>query len=103
MTLRGICIVTALYAFVTKVMPWERRRYLFFMQVCSAIILHADAYAYMFRGDTSTLGWWMVRISNFIVFFFILALMRGFNAYLEYYALEEGRLEKSPQGLKISK
>jgi hypothetical protein len=29
----------------------------------------AEVLAYVFRGDPSLLGWWMVRIANFSVFF----------------------------------
>ena len=38
------------------------------LEISAMFLLIADRRAYIFRGDTSALGWWMVRISNFLVF-----------------------------------
>ena len=42
------------------------------MELSAMFLLIADRRAYIYRGDVSTLGWWMVRISNFLAFFLLL-------------------------------
>ncbi|MCR5107306.1 MAG: histidine kinase [Lachnospiraceae bacterium] len=50
----------------------------------NAIILISDVCAWIFRGDTSTLGYYMVRISNFMVFLFsFIFIIAGVNIYNE--------------------
>ncbi len=44
------------------------RRTLILVQVITGILLVFDALAYIFRGNTSQAGYYMVRISNFMVF-----------------------------------
>ncbi|MBO7420433.1 MAG: hypothetical protein J6U06_04875, partial [Spirochaetaceae bacterium] len=44
------------------------RRTLIFIEFFTGFLLLSDALAYIFRGNTSELGWYMVRLSNFFVF-----------------------------------
>ena len=101
--LRGICVVTGIYVLITKMLPWERRRYLFFVEVCSVFILMSDTYYQLFDGDMSRLGWWMNRISVFVLYFMILAFLRGFNAYLMGFAVDDGGLARIPAELIAAK
>ena len=101
--LRGICVVTGIYVLITKMLPWERRRYLFFVEVCSVFILMSDTYYRIFNGDMSRLGWWVSRISVFVLYFMILAFLRGFNAYLMGFAVEDGGLDRVPAELMTAK
>ena len=48
---------------------------LFLLELSAMFLLIADRRAYIYRGDPSTKGWWMVRISNFLVFFLTLAVI----------------------------
>lgn len=50
---------------------------------CNVLILMGDALAWLFRGNASMLGWYMVRISNFSVFFMSYILMWTMIRYLE--------------------
>lgn len=50
---------------------------------CNILILMGDALAWAFRGDESLFGWYMVRISNFSVFFMSYMLMWSMIRYLE--------------------
>ena len=50
---------------------------------CNILILIGDALAWAFRGDGSLFGWYMVRISNFSVFFMSYMLMWTMIRYLE--------------------
>ena len=44
------------------------RRTLVFIEFFTGFLLLSDALAYIFRGNTSLFGWYMVRLSNFFVF-----------------------------------
>ena len=44
------------------------RRTLILLQIITGLLLICDAFAYIFRGNSSQLGFYMVRISNFMVF-----------------------------------
>ncbi len=44
------------------------RRTLIFIEFFTACLLLFDAFAYFFRGNTTAMGFYMVRISNFLVF-----------------------------------
>ena len=44
------------------------RRTLILLEFFTGFLLLFDALAYIFRGNTSELGWHMVRLSNFLVF-----------------------------------
>ena len=68
--LSGTCCVLAILCLFTSSMPKKRRRALTLLEVYAALLLIMDRFAYIYRGNSSELGWWMVRISNFSVFLF---------------------------------
>ncbi len=72
------------------------------MELFAAMLLIMDRLAYIYRGDVSDLGFWMVRISNFSVYFFSLCIMHAFNLYLIDLLTNEGGLEKVPKRLIFS-
>lgn len=97
--LSGICSILAFLSFFTGSIPKKRRHSLMLLEICAALILIMDHYAYIYRGDVSTLGWWMVRISNFSVFLLSLFLLHVFNLYLCDLYVNEGGLKKVPKRL----
>ncbi|MBR1638366.1 MAG: HD domain-containing protein [Treponema sp.] len=99
--LSGICFVLAILSFFTKSLPKQRRRSLILIEIVGAMLLLMDRFAYIFRGDTSTLGWWMVRISNFCVFLFSLCIIHSFNLYLVDLYKNECGLKEAPTRLRI--
>ena len=80
--LGAICGMLALLVYMTKTMSQERKVALMLMQISAMFLMISDRRAYIYRGDTSTMGWWMVRISNFLVFFLTLVVIYSFNLYL---------------------
>ena len=62
--LSGICGLMGLLVYLTKSMSKTRKLALMQFEFTSMLLLIADRQAYIYRGDTSTLGWWMVRIST---------------------------------------
>ena len=94
--LSGICSILALLSFFMHSIPKKRRRALILMEVYAAILLILDRYAYIYRGDVSVTGYWMVRIANFSVYFFSLFILHAFNLYASDLYRNEGGLKKVP-------
>ncbi len=103
MVLSGVCGVMALFVHMTGTMSKARKRILVLLELSAMLLLIADRRAYLYRGDVSTKGWWMVRISNFLVFFLTLAVIYCYNMYLIDLLMHEGRLTAVPKRLKISR
>ncbi len=100
--LSGICTVLAILSFFTKSMPKKRRRPLMFLELYAALLLIMDRFAYIYRGDITDFGWWMVRIANFSVYLFSLCILFAFNLYLVDLYTTEGGLKRVPRRLKIT-
>ncbi len=98
--LSGICFVLAILSFLTNTLSKKRRRALVILEFVASLLLIMDRFAYQYRGNVSTLGYWMVRISNFSVFFLSIAIIYHFNNYLIDLLTNEGKLEKVPRRLR---
>ena len=101
LSLSSICGIIALFVFFTKSLPPKRRRALGFLEASATLLLVSDRFAYLYRGDVSTLGFWMVRISNFLVFSLSLTVIYAFNVYLTDLFVNEGGLSTVPKRLKL--
>ena len=102
LVLSGICGVMALFVYMTTTMTKKRRMTLMLLELSAMFVMIADRRAYIYRGDPSTLGWWMVRISNFMVFFLMLVVIFCFNRYLGDLLTNEGGLAAVPKRLKAA-
>ena len=96
------CVVVAVLTLLSNAIPPVRRRILFFLELSAALLLLFDRFAYIYRGDPSTTGYWMVRISNFMVFFMTLAMLESFNRYIADLAVNEGGHIKVPVAHTVS-
>ncbi len=101
MSLASICGIITLFVFISKSIPKERKRALLLIEINAMFLLGADRAAYIYRGDMSTLGYWMVRISNFIVFFTTLAIVYSFNMYLRDHLKNTLKLDPLPRRLMV--
>ena len=82
MILSSMCAVIAVFVLFMKSLPTKRRTALLCVEICSTVVMVADFLAYFYRGDPSAIGFYMVRISNLLVFFFNIGVLYAFNAYL---------------------
>ena len=82
MILSSMCGVIAVFVLFMKALPKNRRHALLSVEICSMVLMLSDFFAYAFRGDPSLTGFWIVRISNFIVFMMNIAVLYAFNAYI---------------------
>ena len=102
LVLIGICGITAFFVYITGTLSKKRKMALMLVEIYSTILLISDRFAYIYRGDTSRLGYWMVRISNFLVFFMTLAVVHAINLYMIDLMKNEAGLKKVPFRLKAS-
>ena len=100
--LSGICSVLVLLSFFARSLTKKRRRVIIMLELYSSLLLIMDRLAYIYRGDISSTGFWMVRITNFCVFLFSLCIVHSFNLYLIDLFTREGKLEKVPPVLLLN-
>ena len=99
--LSGVCSVLAILTAFTESLPLRRRYAVGGVELCAALLLISDRLAYMYRGDISSIGFYMTRASNFLVFFFSLLIIVSFNLYLKDIFTNEGKMSSPPDLLKV--
>ena len=97
----GICGVLFLLATMTGAMSRRRRMCLSLLEFSAMLLLLCDRFAYIYRGDVSTMGWWMVRICNFMVYFCTLVIPYGLSIFVGDLCMNEGRIKKLPKRLTV--
>ena len=98
----GVCGLLAFLVLLTKAIPLKRRFILMAMELCAMFLLIADRYCYIYRGDISDLGYWMVRICNFAVYLMTLFILVIFNLYLGNLCLNEVGLKVLPKRMRVA-
>ena len=97
----GVCSVLAVLTSFTKTLTEKRKFELIALEVTAALLLTMDRFAYIYRGDVSSLGWWMVRISNFCVYLFGYAMIFFYTMYTKDLYMHEGGMKKTPVILDV--
>ena len=100
MVMSGICGMIAFFVYKTDTLSKTRKKALMVLELSAMFLMIADRQAYIWRGNVSAKGWWMVRISNFLVFFLTLVVLYAFNMYQIDLFTHEGRLDCIPMRLK---
>ena len=93
----GICGVLAVLSLLPVTLSRKRRRIIALMELAAMFLLIYDRYAYIYRGDESTDGFYMVRISNFLVYLLILYIPHAITLFLSDLLRNEGKLVKLPK------
>lgn len=101
LVLCGISAATAFFMALSKSLDKERKFYLILTNIFAVLLLHFDRASYIYRGDTSEMGYWMVRISNFIVFCMVLMIVWAFNHYVRDIYSDETGIKKIPFRLRL--
>lgn len=101
LVLSGVSAAVAFFLSLSKSIDNERKTFLILANAGSVMLLISDRAAYMYRGDPSVLGYWMVRVSNFLVFAMVLLILWSFNHYVRDIYVDETGLEKIPFRLKL--
>lgn len=76
------CLVAAICFFWGKNYEPRTRKWMIWMQLSTSLLLFSDANAYFFRGEPGRTGYWMVRITNFLVFFTLDVTLLFFERYV---------------------
>ncbi|MCR4954760.1 MAG: diguanylate cyclase, partial [Treponema sp.] len=95
----AICAVMTVMLLLTKFLSKKRKWILIGMEVIATFLLFFDRMAYIYSGNPSTVGYIMVRVSNFFVFFMTSAIVFCFNFYLCDLLVNEGKVSKIPRRL----
>ena len=99
--LSGICGILAFMTLMTRALTRRRKCILALMELSAMLLLISDQYAYLFHGYDGALGFTMVRITNFLVFFFILFIPHLVTQYLKDLYRNEGAFTAAPLSLKV--
>lgn len=100
LVLIGIIGMLIFFTLISKALSEKRRLCMIALELSVQILLISDRLAYIYRGNTSTLGYWMVRVSNFLVFTLSLVTLWTFTIYLSDLYLNEGGLARVPRTLQ---
>ena len=88
------CLIASLTVSVSDGKNNPKRRKLIMIQLVAALLLLSDSFAWLFRGAEGTLGYYMVRISNYLVFESNYMISMVFAAYLTDYLEESGSVDR---------
>ena len=97
----GVCAIASVFVYTTKALAPKKKMALVLMEIYSVLLLTFDRFAYIYHGNETTLGYYMVRISNFLAFFMILMLIHSFNLYLSDFICNECEMKKAPVTIYI--
>ena len=86
----GILMIMTL---LPKFMSYKRRSILALMEFASMMLLIFDRLSYLYRGDVSTYGGLMVRLSNGMCYFLMLLIPLLVTHFMQDLYLNEGKLE----------
>lgn len=86
-------LIAALCIFMNKNFEREKRKWMLHMLLICAALLFSDALAWGYRGGSGDAAYYMVRISNFLVFILSDVLLLAFHGYVCCHLLE-GKEEK---------
>lgn len=76
------CLIALICMYVGNKEDNKSRKVLSLMQLLNAFLLLADSFAWAYRGNTTTLGYYMVRVSNFCVYITNYTIMSVFTYYV---------------------
>ena len=83
LVLTGILVLLLFFSIAIRNLS-NTHRFGFVALIASAtLLLLADRYAYIYRGDESELGFWMVRICNFLTYAMTIAVIFFYNHLLK--------------------
>ena len=100
LSLSSICAITTFFVFLSGSLEKGRKIALMIMEIGGMILLIFEMFSYIYRGDRSELGYWMVRVGNFMTFAMMPVLMGGFAYYLNDLLKNDVGLKKTPKRLK---
>ena len=78
----GVCGILTFMTLITSNVPNRKKSILTLMEAAATLLMFFERFSYIYRGNTSIKGYYMVRISNAFVFFLILLIPYIVSHYL---------------------
>ncbi|MBP5308046.1 MAG: HD-GYP domain-containing protein [Clostridia bacterium] len=98
----GMCGILAFMTLITKTLPGKTKLILASMEISAMLLLFFDRICYVYRGNTSKLGFYMVRIGNGLVYFFLLLIPFLVTRFLGDLYKNECMLSRTPIQLTVA-
>ena len=89
------CVLSLIVAICLLAGGRPRRLFLQLL-LCNTVILLCDAAAWLFKGHMDAASWWIVRVSNFLVFALGYVLLASFTHYLTAYLGQRASVSSAP-------
>lgn len=80
--LSGICGMITVFACITKYPSKKRKLAQLMMALSTVVLLISEILGEKYSGDTTLMGYWMVRVCNFLIYLITLLVVHFFNLYL---------------------
>lgn len=102
LALASICAIIAFFTCISNIMSKRRKAILLMMQIGASIWLEADRISYLYVHGLGRTSFYLSRISNFFVYMMTVFVLSTVSLYLDDILRNEGGLQKTALGLKIS-
>ncbi|MBP3743397.1 MAG: HD domain-containing protein [Treponema sp.] len=100
LSLSSMCFIIFVFMLLTGINTTKRKA-LLVLELSAAILLFADRSAYLFEGDPSRTGFYMARISNFLLFIMNFFILGSYSTYLREVFSETKKLNPKHIRFKI--
>lgn len=87
------CLISVIIVFLTRNFDSAGAGKLILLMLCSFLLLINDCAAWIFRGNTTEAGYYIVRVSNFCAFFFGFLMMPLLAEYISYLIERRSKIE----------
>ena len=101
LALGAICVMMAVLLVITRSLARRRKWILVIMDLIATFLISFDRASYVYAGDETRFGSFMVRLSNFMDFFLIPAIILSFSLYIADLLTNEGKMKNVPRRLKL--
>lgn len=103
LALSSVCFVILIFIVLTNYLSKEKKKALLFFVFSTAFLLLVDRFAYIYRGDTTTIGFIMAKLCKYLVFFNILNVVYGFDVLLKCIYMENHPDKQSIKSFELAK
>ena len=101
LVLAGACASIIMLLIFTKAMTLRRKLILILMDLNALLLISFDRLAYLYPGHMDRTSYFMVRFSNFVVFFMTGGMVFAFSLYVAEIMLSECRMSKPPKRVRL--
>jgi len=96
-----VCLLLCLFSCLLKDSSIRRKRSLILIEFSAAVLMFSNIYAYQFLGDVSSIGFFVEKFTNFLVFVSVYAILLGLTSYIATLITGFDKLEYQPKGIWV--